>query len=334
MYRRVLMFLFVIVLLMTYSTPVSAQYSNVLCGKVIILDAGHGAETTNYFRGYDEQVAMLALAYKIKPLLEAYGATVHLTRPTFANVLLSARAAMANIWSLDALKKDMVRNSVDLNGISRKLDEIDRLINVMAKVITNPQEYESVYFNTPFSPSNPIHPDLERIFELQSDPFIKDTFLFISLHTNATAIPIDTTVHGADVFHISNDHPRLAEYFSSYSHVEESITFGEILLDHIHETGIQRQLVIPANFFVIREHNLPAVLVENGHHTNLADRAKLMNDDFLEKLALAYLDAIIAYFADNNAPLTLALMDLQHSSVTRIRHIIRIPCFHFGSRLP
>jgi N-acetylmuramoyl-L-alanine amidase len=306
----------------------------VLHGKTIILDAGHGAETTNRFRGYDEQVTMLALAQKIKPHLEAHGATVRLTRFTSSNALLSKRAAMVNIWSLDALKKDMEQNDGDSSSISEELSEINRLIDIMVAVITNPQLNESVYFNTPFCPEEPIHPDLERIFELQSDPIIADNFLFISLHSNATAIPIDTAVHGADVFHVSNDHDRLTEYYTNYSHIQRSMTFGEILLDHIHETGIQRQKVRPANYFVIREHNLPAVLVENGHHTNAADRAKLMSDEFLDKLALAYLDAILTYFADDSVTQHHFPIDLLHSLSSWEKYNFQIPGFNFTSRLP
>jgi N-acetylmuramoyl-L-alanine amidase len=333
MFRKVIVFLIVIILLSSFKIPALASSSGILSGKVIILDAGHGAETTNFFRGYDEQVAMLSLANRIKPLLEAHGATVHLTRSTPANVLLSARAAMANIWSLNALKTSMKKNTADINNIYGELYEIDRLISVMTKIIQNPQEYESVYFNTPFSTSESIHPDLERIFELQSDPFIADNFLFISLHSNATAIPIDVAANGADVFHMSNDNPRMMDYYINYSHVEQSAAFGEILLDHIHDTGINRQKVSSANFFVIREHNLPAVLVENGHHTNAADRAKLMNDEFLDILALAYLDAIIAFYYDINAPLTLVLRELLHPSSIYVRQSFRISWSDFGSRL-
>jgi N-acetylmuramoyl-L-alanine amidase len=334
MLRKTVVLLLVFVLLATFSSPGFALSSHVLRGKVIILDAGHGAETTNFYRGYDEQVAMLALAFKIKPLLEAHGATVHMTRSTPANVMLSVRAAMTNIWSLEALKRDMVQNAADFDGISEAISEIDRLINIMGLVITNPQFYESVFFNTPFSPSVSIHPDLEKIFELQSDPVISDNFLFISLHSNATATPINTAVHGADVFHISNNHNRLTEYYTNYSHVEQSIAFGEIILNHIHNTGIHRQMVRPANFFVIREHNLPAVLVENGHHTNPADRAKLMDDEFLDELALAYLDAIYEFFSGDNAPMSQIPMDLLLSSSIWERRSSIITWFNSTSRSP
>jgi len=47
---------------------------------------------------------------------------------------------------------------------------------------------------------------------------------------------------------------------------------------------------------MIREHNVPGVLIENGFHTNDDDRANLMSDSFLDSLAYAYLNSISAYF--------------------------------------
>jgi len=253
---------------------------------------------------------MLILSLKIKPLLEEHGATVYLTRPTYRFVPLSTRTALANIWSLEALKISTGQQQIDEELLINEMAEIDRLIGVMRSVIENPREYADVYFNTPFSPTKPMHPDLKRIFELQSNPIIGESFLFISLHSNATPLPTDRSVHGADVYHVSNQHRRLSRYYSNYSFVDDSARFGRILLDHIHDVGIQRRTVAHANFFVVREQNLPAVLVENGHHTNLRDRANLMNDLFQDNLALAYLNAIIIYFNGTQAsPITLNNFD-------------------------
>jgi len=245
---------------------------------------------------------MLILSLKIKALLEEHGATVHLTRPTYQSVPLSTRTALPNIWSLEALKLSRVQNETDESILAKDLIELDRLISIMHSVIENPRRYEAVYFNTPFSPTKAIHPDLKRIFELQSDPVIGENFLYISLHSNATPRPIDPSVNGADAFHACNTHRRLSRYYADYSHVENSIRFGRLLLDEIHEVGIRRRTVSRANYLVIREHNLPAVLVENGYHTNQRDRANLMNESFQDSLALAYLNAITAYFTDSQIP--------------------------------
>jgi len=302
MIRKAIVFILILVIPALFITPAFASTTRALEGKVIILDAGHGSDTTNYYRGYCEHTTMLSLAHKIKPLLEERGATVHLTRPSSEGVLLSTRIAMSNIWSLEAIKQSRILNIDNEGSLIASINEIDRLISVMQNVITDPETYASIYFNTPFSPTEPIHPDLLKIFRLQSDPVIGENFLFISLHSNATGRPINTAVHGADVFHASNQIRNLRDYYKNYSYVHQNEHFGNIILDYIHDVGIQRRKVDHANFFVIREHNIPAVLVENGHHTNSRDRENLINDFFLERLAYAYLDAITDYFADLPLP--------------------------------
>jgi N-acetylmuramoyl-L-alanine amidase len=47
---------------------------------------------------------------------------------------------------------------------------------------------------------------------------------------------------------------------------------------------------------MVREHNVPGILAENGYHTNARDRANLQSDHYLDRLALAYLNAITLYF--------------------------------------
>jgi len=297
MVRKTVIFLLTIILLLSFNVSGLASGSDELSGRVIIIDPGHGEGSTNIYSGYNEQTVMLALAHKIKPLLEAHGAVVYLTRPSGANVSLYERTALTNIRSLEILRESKVLNTLDIEQIVYELNEIDRLIKIMHKIISNPQEYAGVYFNTPFNSSKEIHPDLERLFELQSDPVIGERILFISLHSNATGRPINTAVNGADVFHASDQHDNMSKYYSGYSYIEQSIRFGDILLDNIHDTGIRRRAVAGANFFVLRESNIPAVLVENGHHTNARDRAKLMDDNYLDELSVAYSDAIKMYFS-------------------------------------
>ena len=282
-----------------------------LSGRVIILDPGHGIGSTNIFMGYDEQVAMLDLALRIKPLLEKSGAQVLLTRETGANVLLSVRAAMTNIWALEALEQTRLRSAMEseyadelfdgdviiCEKLLNDINEIHELISIMQSIIDDPIEYSSIFMNTPFDPQRPIHPDLQRILELQNDPEIYTRFLFISLHSNATPRPINTAMNGAMTFHISNEHKNTRNYFTGFSHEALSRSFGNFLLGHIEEVGFRNLGPRRDNFFVIREHNLPAVLAENGFHTNARDRAMLMSESYMDRLAQAYFNAITDYFA-------------------------------------
>jgi len=289
-------------------TVQAAYYEEVLPlqGRVIILDAGHGAGADNIFAGYSEQRRMLFLARRIQAELEARGATVLLTREGDANVSLPVRAALTNKWSLQALREARVTElsySPYSEHLRDEIHEIDRLLEMIGRIIYDAETYAPIYTNTPFCAYYAtIHPEWRRVLELQNDPLIRYNFLKISLHSNATAGPvIDTSVHGADVFMSTNNNPRNRNYFANYSHTDVVHLFSDMLLDGINSVGIQRREIIPHHWFVIRETNVPAVLVENGFHTNARDRTNLMNDAFMARLALVYAQTIEDYFKAINA---------------------------------
>ena len=285
-----------------------------LNGRFIILDPGHGIESDNTYLYYSEQATMLHLALTLKPLLESEGATVFLTRPDIHNVSLPVRAAKMNLWSLEFLKNYLYQDIYSLlstdriEGINGRpqppgeildlLSEVYYLSEIMENIIYNYRYFAPLYFNFPFDFNfeREISTYLERIFELQTHPQVRDRFLVISLHSNATPRPINHSVNGADVYYMSNFHRPSNNYFANYANEGRSRYFGNLILDNIDNLGITRRHLRPGNWFVIREHNLTGVLVENGFHTNPYDREKLSDNDFLDELALAYVDAILKYF--------------------------------------
>ena len=298
-----IVFVFVAVWMMY---PAAAAVNQDLRGRIIILDAGHGLDNTNIYEGYDEQVAMFALSQKIKPLLEARGATVLLIRPTEDDVPLPARAAIINRWALQAVRE---ARQIELSELSEEdayrayrlqndILEINRLLRIVQSIIDDPETNAPVYMNTPFdySYTRRIHPDWERIFEFESDPAIRDRFLVISLHSNATGRPINTAQNGVESYYASNDVENNMYYYSNYSYEPYSAFFADLILDRIDEIGITKRKAAGYYFLMTREHNLPGALVENGFHTNAQDRAKLSDDAFLDRLASVYADAVLYYF--------------------------------------
>ena len=287
--------LLVLLITIAFAMQIYAKENQPLQGRVIILDPGHGLGADNVFAGYSEQRRMLLLARKIQAELEARGATVLLTRETEANVSLPVRPALMNRWSLEALRAVRMAEG----AAQAEIDELDRLLHITKKVIVDPETYAPIYMNMPFCAYyRRIHPDWRRIFEKQSDPFIRNNFLMISLHSNAVpGPPFDTSANGADIFISTNCNPRNRYYFANYSHADITYLFADMLLDGINAVGIRRNNIIPHHWMVIRETNLPAVLVENGFHTNAGDRARLMDNAFLSRLAGVYADTIERYFA-------------------------------------
>ena len=287
-----------------------------LYGRVIILDAGHSERHSPAYADYVEHVVMLQFALMLKPLLEAQGATVHLTRSTAEDVPLPVRVAMINMWALEALRAARILDlpedgSLECNAgecdcevctTINDVEEIDRLRGIMQNIMDHSSTYAGIYMNSPYRPGRRIHPDLKRIFELQDNPEIGNRFLVISLHSNATGRPINTSINGASAYYISGAHRNTSNYYAGYTYSDQSYHFGDTLLNLISEVGFRNRGMHVGNFFMIREHNVPGVLVENGFHTNTRDRTNLQDSVFLESLAESYLDAITIYFEELPLP--------------------------------
>lgn len=62
------------------------------------------------------------------------------------------------------------------------------------------------------------------------------------------------------------------------------------------ETGAVNKGVRPANFYVLRNSDIPAVLVEMGFLTNRAENARLADPDYQEQLASGIFKGIMSYF--------------------------------------
>ena len=294
-----------LLLLIGFPTQISASVGS-LYGRVIILDAGHGIGARGggvvFSAGYVEHERMFLLAGFIQSELENRGATVHMTRNCRMDIPLPVRPAMMNRWSLEALLGDRInRLKMENNSIQERFMltiEINRLItslDLLDRVIYNHEYYAPIYLNYPFdySFSTQIHPSWRRILEFQSDPLIRYNWLAISLHSNASS---NIWAHGADVFFSANHNPRNVYYFDNYSHQDITAIFGRMLLNGIARVGIRANGVRVHHFMLIRETNIPAVLAENGYHTNYYDRKLLQDDNFMQRLAVVYADTIEAYF--------------------------------------
>jgi N-acetylmuramoyl-L-alanine amidase len=97
-----------------FSSEASPQASP-LAGKKIVLDAGHGGSdlgAVNAAYGLREKDQTLDVVYRLKPLLEASGATVYLTRTGDQTLSNNDRYAYANSTGADVLI------SVHMNGAS------------------------------------------------------------------------------------------------------------------------------------------------------------------------------------------------------------------------
>ncbi|MDR2599488.1 MAG: N-acetylmuramoyl-L-alanine amidase [Oscillospiraceae bacterium] len=283
--------------------PVSANESTEvpalpLAGRVVLLDPGHDPAFSPSVGSYVEHIRMFHLANEITARLTALGATVHNSRGTNINriVSLQERAAWANRITLEAIRN--VDNTVNTA-------EVNRLIDVMRSIEAEPEVNGRIFMNYPFNASRTIHEDLRRTFEYQNHPLIRNNYILLSLHSNATASGLDNGARGLEAFYISPTEFRNTNtYWPNYSFSAASRGLADLLLKSItgvHFEGqnmpIRGNGLRAENSFILREVNMPAVLVENGFHTSTIDRGLLMNNTFMSMVADAYIHAIITYFS-------------------------------------
>jgi N-acetylmuramoyl-L-alanine amidase len=101
--------------------------------------------------------------------------------------------------------------------------------------------------------------------------------LFLSIHGNTFA---DSSVSGTETF---------------YYH-RNSKSFAEIIHEKLVEaTGFHDRGVKKENFFVVKDTEMPAVLLEVGYLTNPNDESVMLTDPFQDRVATAIVEGIREY---------------------------------------
>jgi N-acetylmuramoyl-L-alanine amidase len=119
---------------------------------------------------------------------------------------------------------------------------------------------------------------------------VSSAALFVSLHVNAAA---DPGLSGVEVFFGGggSEPPECGP--------GSPIRLGLDVAHAIDETfGESRTVLRPGTFGVLRRNAVPSVLVEIGYLTNPADRARLGDDDYRARMAIAVADGAAAFLRD------------------------------------
>jgi N-acetylmuramoyl-L-alanine amidase len=110
--------------------------------------------------------------------------------------------------------------------------------------------------------------------------------IFVSVHFNSSKTP---TAHGIEVFFCDSKSEKSRA--SSSRKLADAILGRVIRRTSAHSRGIKK-----GNFYVIRETQMPAVLIEGGFLTNSNERSLLKSREYQEKIARGIADGIDAYF--------------------------------------
>lgn len=101
--------------------------------------------------------------------------------------------------------------------------------------------------------------------------------LFISIHGNSYT---DPTVSGTETYYYRSESLPLAQ------RIQEHVTEATGFLDR----GVKKE-----DFFVVKDTQMPAVLLEVGYLTNPAEEQKLLEEDFQYRIASSIIEGIQDY---------------------------------------
>jgi N-acetylmuramoyl-L-alanine amidase len=108
--------------------------------------------------------------------------------------------------------------------------------------------------------------------------------LFVSLHFNSSP---SAEAHGIEIFYFNSKESWRAKASKRLASC--------ILHRVINQTDASSRGIKQGNFHVIRETDMPAVLVEGGFITNGNERGKLRDKDYLDRLAVGIAQGIDKY---------------------------------------
>ena len=108
--------------------------------------------------------------------------------------------------------------------------------------------------------------------------------LFVSVHINAATA---ASANGFESFIYNGSIQNATPAFQNVMHQE---IMRELKTAGVDDRGKKR-----ANFHVLRESKMPAILTENLFISNAADAKKLSSDNFLEQVAQGHAKGIIAF---------------------------------------
>jgi N-acetylmuramoyl-L-alanine amidase len=161
------------------------------------------------------------------------------------------------------------------NGLSEKV----LTLKICQKIKEKLEEYENI--TVAMTRNTDLYLDLSKRADM-ANRWNADAF--ISVHINSATT---TSARGFESFIYNNSPSAKTQAFQNGVH--SSIV--QQIKNDMSDRGKKR-----ANFAVLRETNMIALLTENGFIVNGSDASKLKNDSFLEKLAQGHVNGIVSFF--------------------------------------
>lgn len=227
-------------------------------------------------------VGKLSAGQKVEVLsLDGYWAKIHTSSGTgyIHKNYLKLINQTGNVLNGRIIVVDAGHGGKDPGASSNKLTESTVTLNVAKRVEAKLKKAGAKVLMTR---SNNSYLTLE-----QRTDFAKKNYAetFVSIHVNAAG---SSAAKGTEVYYDSSTNPNASESKQLANKIHNSILKGADMADR----GVRDQ-----RFYVVRNNNVAAVLVELGFITNSADFKKLSSDQYAEIYAEAIYQGLVQYYS-------------------------------------
>lgn len=191
---------------------------------------------------------------------------------------------------LDAKREELAPLQSKLTTLETELTDMQRVHALFAGHLSGSIARSDIYG----ARTNRIKADLEKTFKWQEE--LKDSFMFVSIHANATADG-STAANGTEVYYVGSGTNNADTYFGAYDTAARA-RLASLLLSEV-SSGVgtaKRYTSQQESYCVLREQNLVSALVEVGFLSNPGDRSKVTNPVYQQKAADAIVRGIMAYY--------------------------------------
>lgn len=191
---------------------------------------------------------------------------------------------------LDAKREELAPIQGKLTTLEAELTDMQRVHALFAGHLSGSIARSDIYG----SRSNRIKADLEKTFKWQEE--LKDNFMFVSIHANATGDG-STTANGTEVYYVGSGTNNADTYFGAYDTAARARLASLLLGEVSSSVGTAKRYTSQVeSYCVLREQNLVSALVEVGFLSNPGDCSKITNPVYQQKAADGIVRGIMAYY--------------------------------------
>lgn len=141
-----------------------------------------------------------------------------------------------------------------------------------------------------------IEPELAEALDIIGD-YCGNKYAFISVHVNG--VDNAPEVNGTEIYVQSNGTGLNRYYYTNYNESERTALATSLkdAMDEILPLNSGKQTKIKyQDLFVLRETNVPSILLELGYVTNLGDRISMLTPEVRNKFAYSIYEGLCKYF--------------------------------------